>query len=151
MCCGSPSGAPRWHRAPAWPGSATWPSSAAAAGLTVRVEQDGERRPLPAEVDLAAYRIIQEALTNSARHSGGSTATVYVGYGEDDIVVQVDDNGTATGPWPGPAARQGRFGRQRHRGHDRAGARPRRLAARGAAPGGGFRVRARLPLRGTGR
>jgi len=138
------------------PGLARLPDlagSAEAAGLTVHVEQDGEHRPLPAEVDLAAYRIVQEALTNSARHSAGSTATVYVRYREDDIVVQVDDNGTANGP---AAARPGRPSRGGSGGNGIAGMTERAHALGGSLhagprPGGGFRVRALLPLNGTGR
>jgi signal transduction histidine kinase len=126
--------------------------SAQAAGLTVRVEQAGERRPLPAEVDLAAYRIVQEALTNSARHSAGSTATVYVGYREDDIVVQVDDDGTADGS----VTRAGRPSKGGSGGNGIAGMTERAHALGGSLhagprPGGGFRVRALLPLTGTGR
>lgn len=52
-----------------------------AAGLAVQVERDGSRVPLPGGADLAAYRIIQEALTNTARHSGSSAATVPITYG----------------------------------------------------------------------
>src|SRR5580658_717982 len=68
--------------------------SAAAAGLTVRIDRAGPPTPLPADVDLAAYRIVQEALTNSARHSGGKTATVRVSYDADALIVEVDDDGT---------------------------------------------------------
>ena len=67
--------------------------SAAAAGLTVHVEQAELPVPLPAEVDLAAYRIAQEALTNSVRHSGGTKATVRVGYADGGLMIEVDDNG----------------------------------------------------------
>jgi signal transduction histidine kinase len=129
--------------------------SAASAGLTVRVEADGERRPLPTEVDVAAYRIVQEALTNSARHSAGSTATVYVRYREDDVVVQVDDNGAAAGLAPaGPtAARPSQPGKDASGGNGIAGMTERAHALGGSLqagprPGGGFRVRARLPLAG---
>ena len=66
---------------------------AAAAGLTVRVEEDGAPAPLPADVDLSAYRIIQEALTNTARHSGGTRATVRLGYADHGLEVEVDDDG----------------------------------------------------------
>jgi signal transduction histidine kinase len=126
--------------------------SAEAAGLTVHVEQDGERRPLPAEVDLAAYRIVQEALTNSARHSAGSTATVSVRYGTDAVVVQVDDDGTAGGP---AAARPARPAKDGSGGNGIAGMTERAHALGGSLhagprPGGGFRVRARLPLNGSG-
>jgi signal transduction histidine kinase len=132
--------------------------SAASAGLTVRVESDGERRPLPTDVDVAAYRIVQEALTNSARHSAGSAATVYVRYREDDVVVQVDDDGAAPGPAPaGPApARPGRPSMDGSGGNGIAGMTERAHALggwlhAGPRPGGGFRVRARLPLSGSGR
>ena len=63
--------------------------NAAAAGLAVRTEQDGRQVPLPADVDLAAYRIVQEALTNSARHSGGRLATVRLGYGDGALEIEV--------------------------------------------------------------
>ena len=127
--------------------------SAQAAGLAVRLKQDGERRPLPAEVDVAAYRIVQEALTNSARHSAGSTATVYVRYRTDDIVVQVDDDGTVNGP---AAARPGRPSKGGSGGNGIAGMTERAHALGGSLhagprPGGGFRVRAQLPLNGSGR
>ena len=64
-----------------------------AAGLTVRTTVDGEPRALPARVDTAAFRIVQEALTNVYRHAGARNATVLVGYGERDLTVQVDDDG----------------------------------------------------------
>ena len=105
-------------------------------------------------MDLAAYRIVQEALTNSARHSAGSTATVCVRYREDDIVVQVDDDGTANGP--AAAARPGRPSKGGSGGNGIAGMTERAHALGGSLhagprPGGGFRVRALLPLNGTGR
>nr|WP_052478172.1 sensor histidine kinase [Kibdelosporangium sp. MJ126-NF4]CEL16592.1 putative two-component system sensor kinase [Kibdelosporangium sp. MJ126-NF4]CTQ89057.1 putative two-component system sensor kinase [Kibdelosporangium sp. MJ126-NF4] len=62
-----------------------------ATGLAVTV--DGETRPVPAEVDLAAYRIIQEALTNVTRHASARTVTVRIHYGDKDMRVQVDDDG----------------------------------------------------------
>jgi len=125
--------------------------SAAAAGLAVRIERAGPERPLPAEVDVAAYRIVQEALTNSARHAPGSTATVSVRYAGDDVVVQVDDDGAATG-----AARAARPGTEGSGGNGIAGMTERAQALGGSLaarprPGGGFRVRARLPLGGGGR
>ena len=64
--------------------------TAAAAGLAVQIEESGLRAALPADIDLAAYRIVQEALTNSARHSGGTSATVHVRYGEHDLEVEVN-------------------------------------------------------------
>ena len=120
----------------------------------MRLKQDGERRPLPAEVDVAAYRIVQEALTNSARHSAGSAATVSVRYRADAVVVQVDDDGTAGGP--ATAARPGRPGKDGSGGNGIAGMTERAHALGGSLhagprPGGGFRVRAQLPLNGSGR
>src|SRR5262249_10777166 len=75
-------------------------TQASAAGLKVRAETEGAVRALPFGVDVAAYRIVQEALTNVARHAGPATATVRIAYGEDEVTVQVDDDGR------GPGARQ---------------------------------------------
>ena len=118
-------------------------SQAAAAGLAVRTEIDGPPRPLPFSVDAAAYRIVQEALTNVTRHAGPATAMVRVCYAEQDLAVQVDDDGT--GPPPGPPAGNGTgiIGMR-----ERAAALGGELQA-GARPGGGFRVQARLPLGGA--
>src|SRR5262249_44519529 len=87
-------------RAPA-PGLAALPQLVAdvtAAGLAVRTGTEGTVRPLPAEVDRAALRVVQEALTNVRRHAGpGAAAVVTVAYREDDLVVSVCDDG-AGGP-----------------------------------------------------
>src|SRR5215470_12018419 len=120
-------------------------SRAAAPGLEVRAETEGSVRPLPFGVDLAAYRIVQEALTNVARHAGPATATVRVTYGEADVTVQVDDNGGGRPVTPPPPAS----------GNGIAGMRERVAALggeldAGPRPGGGFRVRARFPLDGAG-
>jgi signal transduction histidine kinase len=64
------------------------------AGLPVEVEVEGEPRPLPAGVDLSAYRIVQEALTNSLKHAGPARARVRVCYGREALEVQVSDDGT---------------------------------------------------------
>ena len=134
--------------------------TAAAAGLAVRVEESGPRAVLPADIDLAAYRIVQEALTNSARHSGGTSAIVHVRYGEHDLEVEVTDNGPVRpGDPAGPAPGRG-SGRARSQatgsGHgidgmtERASALGGTLRA-GPRPGGGFGVLARLPLDGSSR
>jgi signal transduction histidine kinase len=133
-------------RAPA-PGLARLPDlveTAAAAGLAVRVHEDGPRAPLPADVDLTAYRIIQEALTNSARHSGGPTATVRLGFGDGGLRVEVDDDGTTRGAPPA---------RANGSGHGIAGMTERATALGGTLeagprPDGGFGVRAWLPAHG---
>jgi signal transduction histidine kinase len=119
-------------------------SQAAAAGLEVRTETDGEVRRLPFAVDVAAFRIVQEALTNVTRHAGPATATVRVAYGDGDITVQVDDDGR--GPSPHGAAAGSGKGITGMR--ERVAALGGDLEA-GPRPGGGFRVRARLPLDGA--
>src|SRR5580658_7267991 len=70
---------------------------ARAAGLPVTVSVTGERRPLPPEVDQAAYRIVQEALTNVSRHAGQACASVHLHYTPEAFCVQVDDDGQGTG------------------------------------------------------
>jgi signal transduction histidine kinase len=113
-----------------------------AAGLPVRTEVAGEPRTLPAPVDLAAFRIVQEALTNVRRHAGRASATVLVGYGDGELTVRVDDDGTGTAP-AGPPEPGGGNGIPGMR--ERAAALGGTLTA-GPRPGGGFRVEAHLPL-----
>src|SRR5215831_1232666 len=66
------------------------------AGLPVTVTVTGPERPLPAEVDQAAYRIVQEALTNVSRHAGHACTSVRLYYTPDALTVQVDDDGRGT-------------------------------------------------------
>ena len=122
---------------------------AEAAGLKVRVDLAGERTELPANVDLAAYRIIQEALTNCARHAPGSRVVVRVSWQDSDVEVQVDDEGGAGAGQPAPVRPARVPG-----GNGLAGMRERANAihgtlAAGPRPEGGFRVHARLPLPGA--
>ncbi|NGO06174.1 sensor histidine kinase [Streptomyces sp. HC44] len=112
---------------------------AASAGLTVGVETEGKRRALPPGADLAAFRIVQEALTNVVRHSGSRHARVLVGYEDDALKLRIDDDGPATGADAGGS------------GNGLAGMRERAAALGGtieAGPreDGGFRVLAVLPL-----
>jgi signal transduction histidine kinase len=122
-------------------------SQAAAAGLEVRAETDGAVRPLPFGVDVAAFRIVQEALTNVTRHARGATATVRVSYGDEALTVQVDDDGrgsrTDGAAGTGPRTGKGIVGMR-----ERVGALGGELQA-GPRPEGGFRVRAKLPFAGA--
>ncbi|MDQ1035182.1 signal transduction histidine kinase [Streptomyces sp. V3I8] len=112
---------------------------ARAAGLAVDLTVTGRERPLAATVDRAAYRIVQEALTNAARHAGPAEVTVRLDYGETELTVRVDDDGCAE-PCRPPVEGIGLTGMRE------------RVTALGgtlhAAPReeGGFRVRAGLPL-----
>jgi signal transduction histidine kinase len=115
-------------------------AQASAAGLEVRTNTEGEPRPLPFGVDVAAFRIVQEALTNVTRHAGTATATVRIGYGERDLTVMVDDDGR--GP---PAGGAGGGGKGIKGMRERVAALGGELEA-GPGPDGGFRVRARFPL-----
>jgi signal transduction histidine kinase len=128
---------PNAPRAPA-PSLSRLADLVTASGLRVRIVQLGERRTLPVEVDLAAYRIVQEALTNIARHSGQHTATVRIDYSARELEVVVDDDGDRP-PRIGGSG-NGILG-MRERVHALGG----ELAA-GPRPGGGFRVQAVLPL-----
>ena len=95
--------------------------SVRAGGLDVRLEANGPMPPLPAAVELAAYRIVQEALTNVTRHARAQVVTVRLGYA-DGVTIDVTDNGVG-----GPAATG--HGHHRHAG---AGGRARRHRRRGA-------------------
>jgi signal transduction histidine kinase len=108
-------------------------------GVPVRVEVEGQRPSLPAAVDLAAYRVVQEALTNVLRHAGAASATVRVGYAKDAVTVEVTDNGRGS-PSGGDGDGQGIPGMRA-----RVAALGGRFAA-GPADGGGFRVYASMPL-----
>jgi signal transduction histidine kinase len=112
------------------------------AGLPVTVNITGQRRALPPGVDSAAYRIIQEALTNITRHAGTATASVQLSYREDELTVSVDDDGSGSG---------GNSGANVVPGVGLLGMRERVTALGGslnAGPrhGGGFSVHAELPL-----
>src|SRR5829696_7134152 len=115
-------------------------AGAGATGLEVRTRVEGLPRPLPAGTDLAAFRIVQESLTNVTRHAGPASATVLVRYGNDDLTVQVDDDGRGPAAAAGPGTGNGIRGMR-----ERVAALGGELTT-GPRPGGGFRVQARLPL-----
>ncbi|WP_131740454.1 sensor histidine kinase [Actinomadura roseirufa] len=110
-------------------------ASALDAGVRVDVRWRGERRPLPAEVDLSAFRIVQEAVTNVVRHADAAECRVTVGYGAGELSVEVVDEGRggAVGAGYGLVGMRERVGLLR--GQFTAGPRPE----------GGFRVAARIP------
>jgi signal transduction histidine kinase len=117
------------------------------AGLEVDLVVEGQPAPLPAGVDLSAYRIVQEALTNALRHGGPGRARVMVRYGERDLELRIHNGvASASGRRQGDADRQdGRSCRgllgMRERAHLFGG----EMSA-GPAPDGGFTVTARLPI-----
>ncbi|MGH3287159.1 MAG: sensor histidine kinase, partial [Streptosporangiaceae bacterium] len=113
-----------------------------AAGLTVDVEVAGTARPLPAGVHLAAYRIIQESLTNVARHARQARVTVRVTYDDADVHVEIDDNGPALSPGASAIGTGSGITGMRERATALGGD----LSA-GFRRSGGFRVSARLPVR----
>lgn len=113
-------------------------TSTARAGVRVALTRSGEARPLPPEVDLAAYRIVQEAVTNVIKHAGTRDCHVSVEYGPAHLAVGVVDLGGGSPSGPGT-------------GYGLAGMRERVALLHGEfnagpRPGGGFRVAARLPL-----
>ena len=121
---------------------------ARAAGLPVTVTVTGAQRPLPAEADQAAYRIVQEALTNVSRHAGAASASVHLHYTPGTLSIQVDDDGkgqvTSTGTGNGTRASGPGLGLVGMR--ERVSALGGQLQA-GPRDAGGFRVRAELPAR----
>jgi signal transduction histidine kinase len=118
-----------------------------AAGLPVELAVTGEARPLLPGVDLAAYRVVQEALTNVLKHGGlehssGARAVVRLAYGERELVITVTDDGSPAGYGPPepPGTGRGLIGLR-----ERLGLYGGELDA-GPRPGGGWRVRAVIPL-----
>ncbi|MFI6012315.1 sensor histidine kinase [Streptomyces sp. NPDC051243] len=116
---------------------------ARAAGLVAELTVTGEERPLAATVDRAAYRIVQEALTNAARHAGPAKVAVRLAYGEGDLTIHVEDDGAADPAGP-PAPGIGLTGMR-----ERVTALGGTLDA-GPRAEGGFAVRAWLPLQQQG-
>ncbi|MCT7355458.1 ATP-binding protein, partial [Streptomyces sp. 15-116A] len=107
------------------------------AGLRTELRTSGEPRPLPPDTEIAVYRVVQEALTNTVKHAYASCATVRLDWAEDSVMLTVTDDGR------GPSAEGG--------GHGLIGIRERAAACGGSAetgrgPDGGFRVVVRLPV-----
>jgi len=113
------------------------------AGLAVRLRVEGACPRVPAGIDLSAYRIVQEALTNVLKHVGAARAQVVIGYGDQEVTIEVTDDGRDAAAEVA-ADRAGT-------GHGLVGLRE-RVALLGGdlevgpRPGGGFRVAARLPF-----
>jgi signal transduction histidine kinase len=108
------------------------------AGLPVEVEVEGDAVSLQPGVDLSAYRIVQEALTNALRHAGPARARVVVRYGPEELELEISDDGSGTGSGNGG-------------GHGLVGMRERvsiygGVVESGSRPEGGYAIRVRLPL-----
>ena len=117
------------------------------AGLPTRMTLSGDRRALPAAIDLAAYRIVQESLTNVLRHAGHASALVQISCTDEDVTIVVEDDGQGHVA----SAEIGNGNGRSPAGHGIAGMRERVRALSGeldAGPraSGGFRVHARLPI-----
>ena len=148
-------------------------SRTASAGVRVDVTRCGQPRNLPASIDLSAYRIVQEALTNVVKHARTSSCRVLIGYGQDELILEVTDNGAGLpamagagvpGKQPGPGRRGP--GRRRPSGEPGGASCPRDVAgsghgiigmrervsllggefSAGPLPGYGFQVSAHIPL-----
>ena len=133
------------------------------AGLRVDCHLEGTPRPLPSPVELTAFRVVQEALTNVSKHAGDATTRVRITYGQRDLTVDVTDDGQGArertpvaagavgGPAGGPEAAAGPpGGKGAATGHGLVGMRERALSVGGTfsvgpSPGRGFRVHAVLP------
>jgi signal transduction histidine kinase len=114
-------------------------ASMSSSELAVRVSVEGEQRALPPTVDVSAYRIVQEALTNALKHSGASRADVHLRYWPDELELEIVDDGRANGSSSASSGGLGLIGMR-----ERAGLHGGQFSA-GAAAGGGFAVRVRLP------
>jgi signal transduction histidine kinase len=112
-------------------------AKARSAGVRVDVRWRGQPRPLPADIDQSAFRIVQEAVTNVVRHAGAGRCQVIIDQQDDEVAIEVTDHGR------GGAAVGAGYGITGMR--ERAGLLGGQLTA-GPGPEGGFRVAARLPL-----
>jgi signal transduction histidine kinase len=131
-------------------------SRTASAGVRVDMTCCGQPRELPASIDLSAYRIVQEALTNVVKHAQTSSCQVLIGYGRDELILEVTDNGAglpamagvgAVSPGPDGAGAGGLAAG----GHGIIGMRERVMLlggefSAGPRPGYGFQVVAHIPL-----
>jgi signal transduction histidine kinase len=130
--------------------------SARSGGVTVTTSVSGTPRPIPEGVDLSAYRIVQEALSNAMRHAPGAAVQVHLHYGEAALVIEVRNDASTPGNPAGPAAREepDKAGRGYGSGQGIIGMRERatmlggHLEARPTADGE-FLVTAALPLGGS--
>jgi signal transduction histidine kinase len=109
------------------------------AGLRVELHVEGERRELPVGIELSAYRIVQEALTNALKHAGEARASVDIRYGSDSLELEIADDGTG-GSAPVSSGGHGLVGMR-----ERVALCGGRLDA-GRRPSGGFAVRVLLPI-----
>jgi signal transduction histidine kinase len=135
---GQEDGAAPLHPAPGLADVERLAAETTAAGVRVDVRWQGQRRPLPLDIDLSAYRIIQESVTNVVRHAGTRSCQVSVDYRDEEIAIEVADSGQGGKITPGT-------------GYGLAGMRERVALLHGhftagPQPGGGFRVSARLPV-----
>ena len=108
------------------------------AGLPVEIQVEGDAVALPPGVDLSAYRIVQEALTNALKHAGPARARVLVRYGPRELELEISDDGASAAPGNGG-------------GHGLIGMRERvsvygGVVESGSRPEGGYAIRVRLPL-----
>jgi signal transduction histidine kinase len=110
-------------------------------GLPVELAVEGEPVPLPPAVDLSAYRIVQEALTNALKHAGPARAWVSIRYVGDEVEIEVANDGRSDGD--GTGGGHGLVGMQ-----ERVALCGGELES-GPRPGGGFRIAARLPVAGS--
>jgi signal transduction histidine kinase len=111
------------------------------AGLPVRLDVDGDPAPLPPAIDLSAYRIVQEGLTNALKHARASQAGVTLRYAPDELQIEVRDDGDGVGGGDPGFGLVGVRERVKIYGGE---------MSAGAADGGGFVLRTRLPLGGDG-
>jgi signal transduction histidine kinase len=132
-----------WHPQPGLGQLTALVAQVRKAGTPVAVRVEGATAPLPSTVDLSAYRIVQEALTNTMKHAGrGAKAEVVLSYAEEEIGIRVGDDGRgATGGSGGGNGLRGMRERVRLLGGS---------LVTGPGPAGGFVVRAALPIRGSG-